>query len=586
MDITLKQQYKSLKPFSVNDLPNFMVLTGPNGSGKSQFIQLIYNSIVKQSRESVFAEITNFDCNPNEVTFIQNNLNLFRSSQIGFGGYQQRMNQAYRTFINTSKSDISSADDIKKKNYFENLGILKLIGKNNFKEVTFTEFQDYFVKKNENQNLLEVISDIFYDYRLSEIDLIIRDFSKEDIRRELGIEPWETLRSIIRNSKLPYEINDPSKNSVKDFFTLMITHKDLKCNVEFTDLSSGEKVLMSLAIYLFKYQFYSLKPKLLILDEPDAHLHPEMAYALISILYDFFVKDLNINVILTTHSPSTIAMVNDDSIFRVSNKDNEFLKKISKDDALKLLTSFIPTLNIDYKNHKQVFVESPTDRNYYQAVFEKISIENNVESKLYFISNGYGKGSCTQVIETVESIRKSQNESFFGIIDWDKTNNDVNYVKVHGKNNRYSLENYVYDPVYIIILLLQLEAHNIHSELGISKNYNQFSLYNDIDLVNKAIEWFFNKIYDKYPAYKSEHGSKRRTYYFNDLELEFPLWYLEEQGHSVEEKLKIIFPAFGSFRNEGQLQSELTKIIIKSYPLIPLDTVKVFEEILDVKFAK
>src|SRR5690554_6070221 len=495
MDITLKQQYKSLKPFSIKDLPKFMVLTGPNGSGKSQFIQLIYNSIVKQSKESIFAEITDFDCNPNEVTFIQNDLNLFRSNQIGFGGYQQRMSQAYRTFTNTSKND-SSGDEKKKKSYYENLEILRLVGKNDFKEVTFNEFQDFFVKKNENQNLLEVISDIFYDYRLSEIDLIIRDYSKDEIEEEIGTEPWETLRTIIKNAKLPYEINDPSQNSVKDFFTLMITHKDLNCNVEFTDLSSGEKVLMSLAIYLYKYQFYSIKPKLLIFDEPDAHLYFEMAYALISILYDFFVKDLNIDVILTTHSPSTIAMVNDDGIFRVSNKDTELLKKISKDDALNLLTSFIPTLNIDYKNHKQVFVESPTDRNYYQSIFDKLAQDHNLESKLYFISNGYGKGSCTQVIETVESIRNSGNETFFGIIDWDKANNDKAYVKVHGRDNRYSVENYIYDPIYIVILLIQMEAHNIHSDLDININYNQFNLYYDLNLIEKSTEWFFVKFYD------------------------------------------------------------------------------------------
>ena len=586
MDITLKQQYKSLKPFSIKDLPKFMVLTGPNGSGKSQFIQLIYNSIVKQSKESIFAEITNFDCSPNEVTFIQNDLNLFRSNQIGFGGYQQRMNQAYRTFTNTSKNDISSPDEKKKKSYYENLEILRLVGKSDFKSVTLSEFQDFFVKKNENQNLLEVISDIFYDYRLSEIDLKIREYSIEEIRKELGVEPWETLRTIIRNAKLPYEINDPSQNSVKDFFTLMITHKDLKCNVEFTDLSSGEKVLMSLAIYLYKYQFYSIKPKLLILDEPDAHLHPEMAYALITILYDFFVKDLNINVILTTHSPSTIAMVNDDSIFRVSNKDIEFLKKISKDDALKLLTSFIPTLNIDYKNHKQVFVESPTDRNYYQSIFDKLAQDHNLESKLYFISNGYGKGSCTQVTETVESIRNTGNQTFFGIIDWDKTNNDKGYVKVHGRENRYSVENYTYDPVYLIILLLQLEAHNVHSDLGISENYNQFNLCNDLDLVNKSINWFFDKFYDKFPSYKSEHVNKRKVVFFNGVELQLPIWYLDIQGHSLEDYLKKCFLALEKYRNEGELQSELTKIIIKSYPLIPLDSVKVFEDILGVRIVK
>jgi len=58
------------------------------------------------------------------------------------------------------------------------------------------------------------------------------------------------------------------------------------------------------------------------------------------------------------------------------------------------------------------------------------------------------------------------------------------------------------------------------------------------------------------------------------------------QGHSLEEYLKKCFLAFEKYRNEGELQSELAKIIIKSYPLIPLDTVKVFEEILDKKIVK
>src|SRR5690606_21708479 len=124
-----------------------------------------------------------------EVILIQNDLNFFRSNQIGFGSYQQRMSQAYRIFTNTSKND-SSADEKKKRSYYENLEFLRLLGKSNFKEVTFNEFQDFFVKKNENQNLLEVISDIFYDYRLSEIDLIIRDYSKDEIEEEIGTEPW------------------------------------------------------------------------------------------------------------------------------------------------------------------------------------------------------------------------------------------------------------------------------------------------------------------------------------------------------------------------------------------------------------
>lgn len=398
--------------------------------------------------------------------------------------------------------------------------------------------------------------------------------------------PWKIVNDILEANNLDFYFKGIDKEDFSTDITIDITiiKKSTGENIPFIDLSSGEKVIFGLVLKLFTSEYYLTNldfPDLIILDEPDAHLHPEMSHLLINVLQNTFVAKFGIKIILTTHSPSTIALLNEENIYQISNGQNTFLKKISKDDALSLLTSFIPTLSIDYKNHKQIFVESPTDRFYYQTLFDKLSQYKKYPFKLYFISNGYGKGSSSQVKETVESIRKSENKSFFGIIDWDTENSDSEFVKVHGENIRYSIENYVYDPIYLIIQLMEIKAHNIHLEIGIDETYNQYQIGNETELAEKAINWFFDKFYSKFPMNDDIKNNKRKVTFFNGVSYEIPVWYLEFQGHDLETKLKTIFPALEKFRNEGELQNKLTVISAKCYPFIHSDTVEVFEKIIN-----
>src|SRR5690606_19323347 len=139
---------------------------------------------------------------------------------------------------------------------------------------------------------------------------------------------------------------------------------------------------------LFYNDYYHQKmsyPKLIILDEPDSHLHPEMSQLLISVLKDTFVDKLGINVIMTTHSPATVAMAPEESLWIINNIPETTLKRTTKDEALNILTQNIPTLSIDYENHRQVFVESPTDLKYYQSIFSKFVANETANHKLYFI---------------------------------------------------------------------------------------------------------------------------------------------------------------------------------------------------------
>lgn len=80
-------------------------------------------------------------------------------------------------------------------------------------------------------------------------------------------------------------------------------------------LSSGEKELITLAseILYFVYQIDNAtqepKKALLLLDEPDVHLHPDLQYRLVELLVNI-TKDKPITTIISTHSTAILSALN------------------------------------------------------------------------------------------------------------------------------------------------------------------------------------------------------------------------------------------------------------------------------------
>jgi predicted ATPase len=399
------------------------------------------------------------------------------------------------------------------------------------------------------------------------------------------IPPWDLINDIFTKHK----INFYFKGIEKRDFTLeapidfKLYKKSTDTSIPFNDLSSGEKVIIGLIIKLFTTEYYGdcmTFPDLLILDEPDAHLHPEMSKLLLDVLKETFVKKFNINIILTTHSPSTIALSDENNIFQLSNENNSGLKKISKNQALKILTNFIPTLSIDYKNHRQIFVESPTDVNYFQNLQDKHLQFQSLPYKLYFISNSAGKSNCSQVYKIVKEIRDSGNQTSYGIVDWDLKNKPTDFVFVHGFGQRYSVENFILDPIYIISLLIEMKnAHNICEMIGVDDTYNQYLIGNESsEKLQEYSECFFKEFEKKFPVYKAD-AEKISVEYLNGRVINIPNWYLKMQGHEIVEKVKLIFPALNKYSNEGDLQNTLSFLMTKCYPFVPKDTISTFENI-------
>jgi predicted ATPase len=402
---------------------------------------------------------------------------------------------------------------------------------------------------------------------------------------QLHPEPWKVINEILVSHKIDFRFPEITVRgfSVDINMHLGIEKHSTGEKILFENLSSGEKIIIGLVIKLFTTRYYGDKlefPDLIILDEPDAYLHPEMSKLLLDVLFETFVKRHRIKVILTTHSPSTIALAPEESIYQLSNGVNTTLRKVSKDEALRILTSFIPTLSIDYRNHRQVFVESPTDAEYFQELFNKHKSFTFLGRNLYFISNSMGNGNCDLVYSIVKKIRVSGNNTVFGIVDWDTKNLPEDRVHVHGVAERYSIENFLLDPIYIVLLLIKMKAHDMHDKLGISEYEDEYSIRDwSVEKLQLAVDIVFLEIADRFQVFKHSTQSIHIEY-LNGVRLQWPTWYAHMQGHELEDKLEIVYPALaGKYRNEGEMKKELTKLMIKLYPLVPQSSINVIEKI-------
>lgn len=388
--------------------------------------------------------------------------------------------------------------------------------------------------------------------------------------------PWETINRIFFDAGLPYffkGIDDhdfsPDANIQFDFMKT-----GLETPIPFQFLSSGEKIIIGLVLRLFTTEFYKSNltfPSLIFLDEPDAHLHPEMSKILIDVLEGAFVKKMGIRVIITTHSPSTVALAPTESLYKIQNHPTTSLKKIDKEEALNALMAGLPNLSLDYKNHKQIFVESPTDLYYYQTVYNHLKTKVKFVHQLYFISNGYGDGNCDQVIKLVTELHSSGNKTAYGVIDWDgKRQALVPHICTHGFESRYSLENFVFDPIFIAVLLLQKKFGPLRSAICYDDQSNEYELIQSNQAQN-AIDYIVGALAPKCLPESKDDDVKNCDYGYGQLKI--PKWYLNYNGHKLKEKLLSVFSPLASIELAGPHTVDIILIdIMAKISHIPLES--------------
>lgn len=219
----------------------------------------------------------------------------------------------------------------------------------------------------------------------------IKYLTHESFIDTYGASPIEQINQVLKQ----YDCNsyflktndlDIKIGQDKNQFQIQITLVQEENNIEttFEELSSGEKTLIALTLLIYKSRKNKILPRVLLLDEIDASLHPSMIKRLLNTLIEIFIKKHKMKIIMATHSPTTIAFSEEDSIF-IINKGNvlQKIEKQSKQKALEILTEGFATLNeeesdmgimynLSKSNLPILFTEGITDKIIIEETWKKL----------------------------------------------------------------------------------------------------------------------------------------------------------------------------------------------------------------------
>lgn len=599
MSITVRfnRNHKSISaPFTI-ELPDLTVITGVNGSGKTHLLTGIEQkaaSMIMQGKSlnrikyystNTFApnsaQVANKESTYKHSTALINMIDNYRLNKAK--GSAETLNLTselgliLKGILSVSKKTI---DDIDHEDVFDYYPLWQINDdKLNKDNIIYNNLNSLFKRYSDRWNKNEFRK--FLNTKGGTYSVL----SEEEFHESFGPPPWNIISEIMLEAGLEYEAKDPGLTDRDSPFRLSLTRPD-GVVVPFSDLSSGEKVLMSLALALYNAESNYDLPEVLLLDEADAHLHPSMSKNFIDIIKEVFVKRNGIKVLVATHNASTVAFAPEESIY-IMDKASRRLVKGSKDQALAHLVAGVPSYSVSYENRRQIFVESHYDASLFESAYRAVSRELELpEVSLSFIASAAdGNGDCEKVKSFVNEFRNSGNTNIFGFVDWDgKGLSAQDGIFTIGYNERYSIENYVLDPLTFICFTLKFgKKKSEYFELPSNMRYFEISSL-ALDVVQRACDKYFTDLKLNINDAKNEQLVSIRH---KVGALLYPKWFLEHHGHSLVTALKATYPYINldpttgrSYKNDNTMISFIGKSIYSDLPmLVPIDFIDAFNAI-------
>ncbi|MBG6158358.1 putative ATPase [Labrenzia sp. EL_159] len=635
--------YKSISSFSDVEVPDFCLVTGKNGSGKSHLLEAIERGSVKTSlTDNPNAEIARFDSDsivPKDTgnfspaqASMQENQKFIQITQ----NRQQVITNAQNTFSSwgLDPSKVINMDDVllladeatfqaafpqhpKQANLYTSYkqqisswaaNVVQIQGQNdklgqNLKKLAQTEpalllagreseiFRHEIFEKTNVGTFQQAFGKVFTDYRKKLIANVAKKLgnneqsvlSDEQFFAHYGPKPWDFVNEILEVSNLDFRINHPALDDPYGSFETRLTKVSTGVEMMFADLSSGERVLMSFALCLYnssEKKDAAAFPKLLLLDEVDAPLHPDMVKFILKTIREVLVEKHQISVIATTHSPTTVALFDDQGIFEMK-PDGPSLEKISKDHALSILTAGVPTVSVSYNQINQIFVESETDAIVLSELYQIFKSSLSTERSVQFIKSGRKKDTgseenagCARVKSVVQDLRDAGVNTVFGLIDWDGKHTSEDGIVVLCESTRYSIENLILDPVIVIATLAKefTEYAKKNEFLNESETFVEMATWDErrwqtaVDLLMQTVGMLAEE--------------KTNVGYRSGMNLSFARSYLEMRGHDLVKLVCAKIPPFDGRLKQGNLEASIARNVIPEIKsLIPCEMLGVFEEL-------
>jgi len=395
--------------------------------------------------------------------------------------------------------------------------------------------QEDFIKhacyQPDNYELLEGLSEIFLDYQ-KELELAAlptdrggKGVEKQEIQKQQELSPWNFVKNMFKEFGLAHTITFP-KYLAGDFIKSQVFPFQAKLCIDtdeivFEKLSSGEKVLCALAITVYQDN-KSKFPKLLLLDEIDAYLHPSMIKHLLNVIETVFIKN-GCQVILATHSPTTTAIAPESSLFEIQKgMVQEKIKKISKVDAVSLLgegyVTFekIITLFDEIFKAKLTLISEGKNIEHIRKALEILDNDLLKEIKLYKHDSGSGDSDLCGLMEFIKNTRIDNKVLF--VWDCDASNvvkkqetknifkfrfdkNDTNMTCTKGIENLYPTCLFTDDMLTYIVIIqnghkndkMEFQEGNKNNFLEKIKKETEDTVFNNFNPLIKKIKAILGK---------------------------------------------------------------------------------------------
>lgn len=611
-----------------------VVLTGKNGVGKTRFLESIkhlstrVHSLEGELSSSDIVLLTQSALMPsfgqgyNDDTYVarvRNTIEYFiRDRQDFIDPYDERKSLARISRMGNPQAALSYAklyelcqiisDKLK-------LSVADLTEEHirlNFDELLDTPFGVSDISMISNTYRRRIDENEFAEWRASLKRKNVGFIPADKIAEHFGPKPWEILNSILEmvfDGKFIFSVPD-EKSDVYDYVA-QLKLKASGQNLNLDSLSSGENTLLWLVLTLFNTQYRkamsSAVPKLLLIDEPDAFLHPKMVEKLYSVL-NSFADMFGVFAFITTHSPTTVALAPPDSTYMV---DETGAILVEKDFAISELLDGVNQISLDPENRLHVFVESFYDANMFNALYTHLrGVEDAIDSKvsLSFIPSGEkvpehriveavrslvsddndlalkmvaainGVGSCSHVYAAVESFTESSSKYVRGVVDWDLHNKPKPGVVVFADGYAYTTENLGLDPISILLMLHmdKDEDYSIASLCGREVSWEEW--LERTDLLQTSLDNYLERVLN------SPNNRDVEIEYVSGVRLSTDSRYLR-MGSGLEERVLTAYHGLKSYIGNGAKKDLKYTVVTKSMlklmggRFIPVQFVQLFKEL-------
>lgn len=393
----LLKNWSVIREAAFDQLGDLVVIAGPNGVGKTKvkdaIVYIFQNSGNPPPNCSVILEATS----PDEVK--------------AWGEEEVALPQGFWTsFFNTQQKRLNTKSRIIQIDANRNIDTVS------FQQLTFgqignpeEEAVDFNYGVNNVKNRFTDICRTLHRLKSREVTNVYKEYQKtaQDISENQAIsikklqDPTEQYKILFDN--LLY----PKKMMPIDITSSTIQYKDDDGGVrQFSELSSGER-----EVVILTFDILAQNPSdcLILIDEPEVHLHPELTFRLVKALKSIGNRN---QIFLFTHSPDIIGSSFDSGVYFIRPKariSGDQVVRVDTDsiENLKVIPNIRETIGMVSVGKKILFVEgSPTsiDRN----VFASLAKEKKINLSIV------PSNSCSN-INNLSQMSESLGRSLFGL---------------------------------------------------------------------------------------------------------------------------------------------------------------------------